>query len=50
MTAGNLMVFTNSALMKLAGGASFTGPGMIEFFCSTSGSTVTAKEVGRTVF
>lgn len=49
-TAGNLMVFTNSALMKLAGAATFTGPGMIEFLCSTSGSTVTAKEIGRTVF
>ena len=49
-TAGNLMVFTNSALMKLAGAATFTGPGMIEFFCTTSGSTVTAKELGRTVF
>ncbi len=49
-TTGNLMVFTNSALMKLAGAATFTGPGTIEFVCTVSGSTVTAKEVGRTVF
>jgi len=44
------MTFSNGAQMKLAGAASFTGPGTIEFQMEQSGSTTFAYEVGRTVF
>lgn len=49
-TSNGNMVFSTGPQMKLANGASFVGPGVIEFICELSGAKTTAYEIGRTVF
>lgn len=44
------MTFTNGAYMQLAGGASFTGPGVIGFIVNRTGSDDTANELFRSVY
>lgn len=45
-----LMTFQDTAQMVLVGGASFTGPGIIEFIVEQTGATTFAYERCRTVF
>lgn len=44
------MTFADTAQMVLAGGVSFTGPGILELQMEQTGATTFAYEVGRTVF
>lgn len=45
-----LMTFQDTAQLVLAGNASFTGPGIIEFLVEQTGSTTVAYERSRCVF
>lgn len=49
-TQSALMTFQDTAQLFLDAGASFTGPGIIEFIVEQSGSTTFAYERNRTVF
>jgi hypothetical protein len=44
------MTFSNSAYIKTAGAASFTGPGTITFLIDKIGADNYGWEVSRTVF